>query len=56
MSNVMSLEEIIQYQPFYNLDQQNMQELYIFWILAALMIIIPVVAVWIWSKKGDYKV
>lgn len=30
------------HQPFYDIDKANMQELYIFWILAALMIVIPV--------------
>ena len=41
------------YQPLYELDKANMQELYIFWILAALMIVIPAVVVYIWSKKGE---
>ena len=43
------------HQPFYDIDKTNMQELYIFWILAALMIVIPAVVVYIWSKKGDRK-
>ena len=43
------------HQPLYELDKANMQELYIFWIIAALMIVIPAVVVYIWSKKGDRK-
>ena len=40
------------HQPFYDIDKANMQELYIFWILAALMIVIPAVVVYIWSKRS----
>ena len=43
------------HQPFYELDLINTSELYIFWIIAALMIVIPAVAAWIWSRKGDRK-
>lgn len=39
------------YQPLYELDKANMQELYIFWIIA-LMIVIPAVVVYIWSKRS----
>ncbi len=43
------------HQPFYELDKANMQELYLFLGVAALLVIIPVIAVFIWSKVKERK-